>query len=97
MGMLYDKGLFKFEDKITKYWPEFGQNGKEELRICDVLRHESGLSYFTEPLSSIEGKSGTPQSLYYIFLIILHVCYDDDSMNGNHKNKFYFFPNIFSV
>merc|ERR1712156_1207007 len=25
MAMLYDKGLFKYEDKISKHWPEFGQ------------------------------------------------------------------------
>jgi len=54
MGMLYDKGLFKFEDKISKHWPEFGQNEKEDLQICDVLRHESGLSYFTESLPTIK-------------------------------------------
>ena len=57
MGMLYDKGLFKFEDKISKHWPEFGQNEKEDLQICDVLRHESGLSYFTESLPTIKGPS----------------------------------------
>ena len=69
MGMLYDKGLFKFEDKISKYWPEFGQNGKEELRICDVLRHESGLGYFTESLSSIEGKGPSINDIRYFWVI----------------------------
>ena len=46
MAMLYDKGLFKYEDTIAKYWPEFAQNGKENVKICDVLRHESGLAFF---------------------------------------------------
>ena len=54
MGILYDQGNFQFEDKITQFWPEFGQNGKEDVRICDVLRHESGLSYFAEILPSTE-------------------------------------------
>ena len=54
MGILYDQGNFQFEDKITKFWPEFGQNGKENTRICDVLRHESGLSYFSEILPSTD-------------------------------------------
>merc|ERR1711983_295641 len=54
MGLLYDKGLFKFEDKVSKHWPEFGQNGKEDITIADVMRHSSGLSYFTESLSSIK-------------------------------------------
>ena len=54
MGILYDQGNFQFEDKITKFWPEYGQNGKEDTRICDVLRHESGLSYFSEILPSTD-------------------------------------------
>lgn len=54
MGLLYDKGLFKFEDKITKFWPEFGQSGKDDVRICDVLRHESGLAWFTESIPTVK-------------------------------------------
>ena len=39
---------------MSKYWPEFAQNGKDDVRICDVLRHESGLAWFTESLGSIK-------------------------------------------
>ena len=46
MATLFDKGLFNYEDTIAKYWPEFAQNGKENVKICDVLRHESGLAHF---------------------------------------------------
>ena len=46
MATLFDKGLFNYEDTIAKHWPEFAQNGKENVRICDVLRHESGLAHF---------------------------------------------------
>ena len=53
MAMLYGQGLFKYEDKISKIWPEFAQNGKENVKICDVFRHESGLAYFTNPISSV--------------------------------------------
>ena len=33
MGMLFDRGLFKYDDKVSKYWPEFGQEGKENIRF----------------------------------------------------------------
>ena len=46
VATLFDKGLLNYEDTIAKYWPEFAQNGKENVKICDVLRHESGLAYF---------------------------------------------------
>ena len=26
--------------RITEYWPEFGQNGKENTTIADLMRHE---------------------------------------------------------
>ena len=38
MAMQHDKGIFDYEDKISKHWPEFGQNGKENIKICDVFR-----------------------------------------------------------
>ena len=31
---------------MVDYWPEFGANGKDELTVADVLRHEGGLSKF---------------------------------------------------
>ena len=54
MAVLYDKGLFKYEDKIAKYWPEFAQNGKEDVKICDVLRHEAGLAFFEKDSPSLD-------------------------------------------
>ena len=44
--MLADRGLLDYDEKVFTYWPEFAKNGKENIRLCDVLRHESGLSSF---------------------------------------------------
>ncbi len=41
--MCYDKGLFKLDDKVAKYLPEFGKNGKENVTIRNLLVHDSGL------------------------------------------------------
>merc|ERR1711997_142944 len=54
MATLFDKGLFQYEDTIAKYWPEFAQNGKENVKICDVLRHEAGLAYFQKDCPSLD-------------------------------------------
>lgn len=47
VAMAVDRGHFQFEDKVSKHWPEFGQNGKESTTIADVLRHDGGLMHFT--------------------------------------------------
>ena len=39
----YDRGLFKLDDKVAKYLPEFGVNGKENVTIRNLLVHDSGL------------------------------------------------------
>jgi CubicO group peptidase (beta-lactamase class C family) len=33
MMLLVQRGILKYEDKISKYWPEFAQNGKEDITI----------------------------------------------------------------
>ena len=35
-----------YDALVTDYWPEFGANGKEELTVADILRHEGGLTKF---------------------------------------------------
>lgn len=46
IAALVDKGLLKYEDKIADHWPEFGANGKDEITVADLMRHEAGLMNF---------------------------------------------------
>ncbi|MFT4519795.1 MAG: CubicO group peptidase (beta-lactamase class C family) [Halioglobus sp.] len=46
MAWLVGKGLLSYSAKITDYWPEFGANGKGELTVADLMRHEAGLATF---------------------------------------------------
>ena len=48
LAVLHNKGLFEYGDKVTKYWPEFGQNGKGDITIADVCQHRAGLANFSE-------------------------------------------------
>ena len=40
---LVEKGELNLDDPVAKYWPEFKANGKELIRVCDLLTHYSGL------------------------------------------------------
>lgn len=44
--MLYDQGNMDLDDKVTKYLPRFGNNGKENITIRNLLLHNSGLAPF---------------------------------------------------
>lgn len=41
---LADRGLIDYEAPVAEYWHEFGANGKSELTVRDVMRHQAGLS-----------------------------------------------------
>ncbi len=38
-----DRGLLDLDAPVSRYWPEFAQNGKEEARVSMLLDHSVGL------------------------------------------------------
>lgn len=50
MALAYSQGLFDYDDRISKYWPEFAQQGKDEITIRQLLAHQAGLFAFDEPV-----------------------------------------------
>ena len=55
MASLVSRGLLNYNAKITDYWPEFGENGKVDLTVAELMRHEAGLAAFDTsiPLSDL--------------------------------------------
>ncbi|KAF0540871.1 beta-lactamase/transpeptidase-like protein [Gigaspora margarita] len=45
IAYLVDKGILNYNEKITKYWPEFAQGNKENVTLLDLVNHRAGLSY----------------------------------------------------
>ncbi len=50
MASLVDQGHLGYNEKISTYWPEFAANGKEDLIVADLMRHEAGLAAFNTSL-----------------------------------------------
>ena len=40
---LVEQGIMDYDARIADYWPEFGCNGKEDIRLWQVLSHRTGL------------------------------------------------------
>ncbi len=50
-NMLVDRGLVHPDDPVIKYWPEYGQNGKEKTLIRHFLDHTAAVPVLTtDPL-----------------------------------------------
>lgn len=48
------KGDLGYERPVAYYWPEFGQSGKNNITVSDVLSHKAGLPAFRNPISKQE-------------------------------------------
>uniref|UniRef100_A0A0K0G547 Beta-lactamase domain-containing protein n=1 Tax=Strongyloides venezuelensis TaxID=75913 RepID=A0A0K0G547_STRVS len=43
IALLVDRGHLNYDDKIVKYWPDFGKNKKENITVQMVMSHTSGV------------------------------------------------------
>ncbi|KAF9775202.1 hypothetical protein IL306_006712 [Fusarium sp. DS 682] len=50
--MLVDRGLIDVNERVSHYWPEFEQNGKQDVLVKHILSHTSGVSGWEEPVST---------------------------------------------
>ena len=48
---LIQDGFIDPDEKVSKYWPEFAANGKENVTVAMIMRHRSGLSAVREDLT----------------------------------------------
>ncbi len=60
----YDRGLFKLDDKVAKYLPAFGKNGKENVTIRNLLVHDSGLRPDIKSYRAYDSVANKTQAVY---------------------------------
>ena len=48
--LLIERGQLALHGRVTDYWPEFGQAGKEDVTVAMMLNHSVGLPAFREPV-----------------------------------------------
>ena len=44
-ALCVQRGLIDYSALVTKYWPEYGQQGKENTTVADLLSHRAGLPF----------------------------------------------------
>lgn len=60
---LVEAGRLHLDDAVAAYWHEFGQNGKLEITIRQVLRHRSGVSSAGSYLGEVRAMADWDRSL----------------------------------
>ena len=79
--MCVERGLLTVDDKVAKHWPEFAENGKEDIEIRHLLSHTSGVSGWEKPFA-VDDMYDTAKST--ALLAKQKPWWDDRSQSGYH-------------
>ena len=52
IAVAHSRGHLDFEEPVAAYWPEFAQNGKQQITVRQLLSHQAGLAALDEPISA---------------------------------------------
>lgn len=48
LAIAHSRGWLDYEERVCTYWPQFAQNGKENITVRQLLSHQAGLFAFNE-------------------------------------------------
>ena len=49
LAIAHSRGWLDYDERVSKYWKEFAQNGKENITVRQLLAHQAGLFALDEP------------------------------------------------
>jgi len=50
LAVAHSRGWLDYDELVSKYWPEFAQNGKDKITVRQLLAHQAGLFALDEPI-----------------------------------------------
>jgi CubicO group peptidase (beta-lactamase class C family) len=82
---MYDMGLLKYDDLVTKYWPEFGKHGKDNVTIAMLMSHQAGLAAIDKALTY--GKLHYTVCVYCKYELCAEDIADADKLSAIFENQ----------
>ncbi|HLM25704.1 MAG TPA: serine hydrolase domain-containing protein [Thermoleophilaceae bacterium] len=52
LALAHSRGWLDYDARVTDYWPAFGQAGKQDVTVRQLLKHEAGVPVIDEPLDA---------------------------------------------
>jgi len=51
LALAHSRGWLDYDERVSAYWPEFAQHGKERITVRQLLAHQAGLYVLDEPVT----------------------------------------------
>ncbi len=53
LAVAHSRGLIDYDERVSTYWPEFAQQGKQNITVRQLLSHQAGLCVTDEPVDAV--------------------------------------------
>ena len=50
LALAHSRGWLDYDERVSRYWPEFAQHGKDTITVRQLLAHQAGLFALEEPV-----------------------------------------------
>jgi len=50
LAIAHSRGWLDYDERVATYWPEFAQQGKDEITVRQLLAHQAGLFAINDPV-----------------------------------------------
>jgi CubicO group peptidase (beta-lactamase class C family) len=50
LALAHSRGWLDYDERVSVYWPEFAEHGKERITVRQLLAHQAGLYALVEPV-----------------------------------------------
>ena len=59
LAITHSRGWLDYDERVSAYWPEFAQQGKERITVRQLLAHQAGLFALDEPVDRDSSPTST--------------------------------------
>ncbi|CAF1369870.1 unnamed protein product [Adineta steineri] len=96
LALCVQRGILNYEEKVSTYWPEFKQNGKENIKVKDLLSHRAGLTVIDnddDHILNVEDILDDPTKITYLLAKQKPYWQPDIGGHGYHALTFAYLVN----
>jgi CubicO group peptidase (beta-lactamase class C family) len=95
LNLAAQRGAFEWDAPVARYWPAFGQSGKERITVRQLFNHRAGLAGISTPLSLAQLCDPAQATTVRAALETQAPAWETDTQQGYHGLSYGMYASLF--